>query len=76
MPEEVSQTDEVSDHDLIKSATMRAMVGGVSDMTIYRWLHDPHYADLEFPQAVYIAGRKYWRRVEITKWIQNRKAAA
>jgi predicted DNA-binding transcriptional regulator AlpA len=31
---------------------------GVSDQTIWRWLHDPKSG---FPKPVRIQGRRYWR---------------
>jgi hypothetical protein len=37
-----------------KSAQVRARYGGVSDMTLWRWLHDEQ---LGFPQPIRINGR-------------------
>jgi predicted DNA-binding transcriptional regulator AlpA len=35
---------------------------GISDMTLWRWLHD---ADLQFPQPTYIAKRRYFDADEL-----------
>ena len=55
----------------IPIATVRAMCGGVSSMTIYRWLRQP---EMEFPQPTYIARRRYWRKSDVTAWLESRAA--
>lgn len=41
----------------LTSGQVRARYGGVSDMTLWRWLKD---ADLAFPQPIFIGRRRYW----------------
>lgn len=60
----------VSEKSLISARTVRAELGGISDMTLWRWLNR---SDLGFPQPVVIARRRYWRRVDIENWKQNLK---
>ncbi len=37
---------------------VRERYGGISDMTLWRWLRDPN---LQFPKPIVINGRRYWR---------------
>ena len=53
----------------IIAAKLRARFGNISDMTLWRWLHDPA---LNFPQPIWINGRRYWRESEILAWEQSR----
>jgi predicted DNA-binding transcriptional regulator AlpA len=48
------------------------LLGGVSSMTMWRWRHDP---EMQFPQALEINGRVYFRRAEIVNWRPPAKAA-
>ena len=57
---------------LIKAATVRELCGGVSDMSLWRWLNDPA---LNFPKPVRIQSKRYWRENEIAAWLQQREAA-
>ena len=57
---------------LITASAVRAMLGGVSDMSLWRWLADP---TLDFPRPIRIASRRYWREAEIIAWIDMRAAA-
>jgi predicted DNA-binding transcriptional regulator AlpA len=56
-------------HRLISAINVRAMFGGVSDMTIWRWLND---AELDFPRPIYVKRRRFWREAELIGWIANR----
>jgi hypothetical protein len=47
------------DDALITSATARELAGGISTMTIWRWVRDGI-----IPEPTVIRGRNYWRRVE------------
>ncbi|HZK91571.1 MAG TPA: hypothetical protein VFC56_15610 [Stellaceae bacterium] len=38
---------------------------GISQMSLWRWLHDPR---LQFPAPVQIRERNYWRLDEIVEW--------
>jgi predicted DNA-binding transcriptional regulator AlpA len=57
------------EHKLISAAAVRDLCGGVSDMTIWRWLNDP---DLDFPKPVYIGRRRYWREADMAGWLKAR----
>lgn len=57
---------------LIPAAAVRDGLGGISDMTLWRWLNDPA---LNFPQPVRIQKRRYWRESEIAAWLEQREAA-
>lgn len=58
---------------LIPAKTVRELCGGISDMSLWRWLNDPA---LGFPQPVYIQKRRFWREAEILDWIEARGVAA
>ncbi len=58
---------------LIPANTVRIMCGDVSDMTVWRWLHNPA---LNFPRPVYIGSRRYWREAEIVNWIEAQAEAS
>ncbi|WP_108484347.1 helix-turn-helix transcriptional regulator [Oceaniglobus ichthyenteri] len=60
-------------HRRIQAATVRQMCGGISDMTLWRWL-DNH--DLDFPRPIYIGRRRYWKEAEIVAWLEAREVAA
>ncbi len=53
----------------IPSASVRELCGGVSDMTLWRWLNDPKLA---FPRPAYIAKRRYWREADVIAWLDAR----
>ena len=44
---------------------VRQRYGGISDMTLYRWLRDDK---LSFPQPIYIQTRRYWRQDALEAW--------
>ena len=52
---------------LITATDTRTICGGVSDMTLWRWLNDPA---LNFPKPIYIARRRFFREAEILEWIE------
>ena len=56
----------------IASAAVRELCGGVSDMTIWRWQHDPK---LNFPTPIYIARRRYWREADVIAWLDAQGVA-
>ena len=58
---------------LIPSATVRDICGGISDMSLWRWLNDPK---LGFPKPIVIQRRRYWREADILSWIGERRTAA
>jgi len=63
-----------SPDNLIPSKTVRVILGGVSDMTIWRWLHDENYKHLDFPKPIKIATRRYWKKHKIEDFIERQEA--
>lgn len=57
---------------MITSAKVREFCGGVSDMTLWRWLNDPA---MSFPQPIKIQTRRYWREAEIKAWLDAKTPA-
>lgn len=49
----------------LTSKQLRAHFGGVSDMCLWRWQHDP---ELKFPEPMRINGRRYWKVADIEAW--------
>lgn len=59
---------------LIAATQMRTdMLGGISDMTLHRWLHDDN---LNFPRPLYIGRRRFWKTAEVMNWLDGRKEVA
>ena len=58
---------------LIPAATVRELCGGISDMSLWRWLHDP---ELNFPKPIYIARRRYWREADMAAWLDAQAEVA
>lgn len=58
---------------LIKAEAVRELCGGISDMSLWRWLNDPK---LNFPKPIKIQTRRYWREAEVTEWLELRPVAA
>jgi predicted DNA-binding transcriptional regulator AlpA len=45
-------------------------------MTLWRWLNDPNYADLGFPQPAFrVRDRRFWRESDLVAWERRRAAA-
>jgi len=65
---------EVNPGDLIPASKVRLSLGNISDMTLWRWLNDPHYQSLNFPRPITIAKRRYWRRGDISAFIERQEA--
>ncbi len=63
----------MTDNNLIPARIVRQMLGNVSDMTIWRWLHDDNYKDLNFPKPITIATRRYWKRGSIESFINQQQ---
>ncbi len=55
----------------INSQAVRELCAGVSDMTLWRWLHAP---ELGFPKPIYIARRRYWREADVIAWLEAQGA--
>jgi len=60
-------------HRRIQAAPVRQMCGGISDMTLWRWLDNP---ELDFPRPIYIGRRRFWREAEIIAWLEAREVTA
>lgn len=63
----------VTQASMMTSADVRQTCGGVSDMTIFRWLRDER---AHFPRPVYVNRRRYWRADEIRQWWETRSDEA
>jgi predicted DNA-binding transcriptional regulator AlpA len=50
-----------SDEELLPAAKVRSRYN-VSDQTLWRWETDEK---LDFPQAIRINSRRYWRRIDL-----------
>lgn len=61
------------DKKLIPAATVRELCGGVSDMTLWRWLDS---SSLAFPRPIYISRRRYWRQADVLAWVEAQAEAA
>lgn len=57
---------------LIKAETVRELCGGISDMSLWRWLNNP---EMDFPRPIYIAKRRYWSEAEVLGWLDARANA-
>lgn len=61
--------DRGSDDHYIGSVEARKFCGGVSDMTLHRWLKRLP----DFPKPVYINGRRYWRLGDLRAFMVRRR---
>jgi predicted DNA-binding transcriptional regulator AlpA len=52
---------------------VRDRFGGISDVTLYRWLRDDQLA---FPRPLVINRRRFFREEEIADWEARRKVEA
>jgi predicted DNA-binding transcriptional regulator AlpA len=44
-------------------------------MTLWRWLNDPAYSDLGFPQPAFmVRERRFWRESDLVAWERRRAA--
>lgn len=50
----------------------REILDGVTEMTVWRWINDPH---LGFPAPIKIQRRNYFDRARLVAWVQARVAA-
>jgi hypothetical protein len=53
------------DEVFLPAAQVKRRYGDITDMTLWRWLHDKA---LGFPQPAEIAGRRYWRLSELQRF--------
>ena len=58
------------DERLIPARVVREFVGGIGDMTLWRWQRVTH---LPFPRPyIKTAGRNYWRLGDVRNWMRER----
>jgi predicted DNA-binding transcriptional regulator AlpA len=55
----------------VNAPQVRARYGGVSDMTLWRWLRDK---ELGFPKPSRINRMRYWKVSELIEWERIRQA--
>jgi predicted DNA-binding transcriptional regulator AlpA len=56
----------------IQASEVREICGGISDMSLWRWLNDPA---LNFPRPIYIGRRRYWKEADVIAWLEEQEAA-
>jgi predicted DNA-binding transcriptional regulator AlpA len=61
----------ISDDVLLSADRVRAILGGISDQTLWRLLHRTDDGE-PFPAPRYIGGRRYWLRSSVMGWIERR----
>jgi predicted DNA-binding transcriptional regulator AlpA len=66
-----SPAADVNPHRRIEINALCDLVGGVSKMTVHRWLNDPGKG---FPKPVYLGRRRYWREAEVVAWLDAQAA--
>ena len=54
----------------LKATQVRERYGGISDMTLWRWLRDEQ---LGFPKPCRINRMRYWNDSELTEWERVRR---
>ena len=64
-------TDEIQTVQLMSAGQIRACLGDISDMTLWRICHNK---SLEFPRCIKINRRRYWQKSEFNAWIQKMAA--
>ncbi len=62
-----------SDESLIAGKRLREILGGCSEMHIWRLLHDEKNQALAFPKPMKINDRNYWRLGSIRQWIREQE---
>lgn len=50
-----------------------ARYGGISHMTLWRWLQDH---DFKFPRPLVLKGRRYWKLGDLEAWERSRATMA
>ncbi|MDM8167016.1 AlpA family phage regulatory protein [Roseovarius sp.] len=68
----MAKSENCNPNQRIPASTVQQLCGGISSMTLHRWLHNP---DLDFPRPIYIGNRRYWRETEIIEWLESREVA-
>ena len=61
-----AERTQILDEDtLLTSKQVRARVGSVSDMCIWRWMRDDR---VQFPKPMQMNRRNYWRLGDLRRW--------
>ena len=61
------------DDTLMTAAQVREHFGGISEMTLHRWMRNEA---LGFPQPIVIHRRRFWRRSDIAAFEARQRGAA
>jgi predicted DNA-binding transcriptional regulator AlpA len=64
----------LSDEALITARQLRDLLGGCSEMHIWRLLNKRELQPLAFPKPIKINGRNYFRLRAIRRWIEKQEA--
>ena len=51
----------------IPAATVRELCGGISDMSLWRWLDN---STMNFPKPIRVQRRRYWKEGEVIGWLE------
>lgn len=63
---------DISENRYVTAAQVRELCGGVSDMSLWRWLQNK---ELGFPRPRYIGRRRYWREADVIDWLNAQPKA-
>lgn len=63
----------LSDESLITSKQLRELLGGCSEMQVWRLLNDEKNRALAFPKQIKINDRNYWRLGSVRQWVRERE---
>lgn len=55
-------------HRRITASRVRELCGGVSNMTLWRLLHDP---EKDFPRPTKVGQLRLWREAEVVEWLDS-----
>ena len=61
----IERAEPVEDDYYLAAPRVRRRYGGISDMTLWRWLQDER---MDFPIPIVINSRRYWKASELAKW--------
>ena len=56
-------------YKFLTAKQVRARYGGISDMSLWRWLQD----DSNFPKPMRVNGRRFWAVADLEAWEALRK---
>ena len=68
----MTETAKLDSIIILNSREVCRVVGGISKMTLHRWMRDGRVA---FPPPdIQINGRRFWREPTVTAWLEQRAA--